>query len=178
MNDIEQERVTATRPGRFRTVGWTLLALGLGLALGFAPMWTRERALNRDLQDALTAASAYADSMEVARLHVLVSAALVEVERNDTERARSLMSRFYEGVDAHWQGVGSVLVPAAVNEIRKTRDQTITLLSRGSADGVFQVRSAHALFLAVADPSAEDIGRALMPTGQPADSTEAGGIGS
>ena len=91
----------------------------------------------------------------------LVSAALVEVERGDYDAARALVSSFYESIDNHWQGAVPAQVPGPVTEIRRTRDETISLLSTSAPDAVQRIRSAHAAFLVVADPSAADIGRAL-----------------
>ena len=159
--DTNESRPTSGRPSFIRTaLGW-ILTFALGLGIGYVPMWQKQQTLSQQLTAATASAEAHTDSMEVARMHVLVSAALVEVERGDYDAARAIVSSFYESIDNHWQGAVPAQVPGPVTEIRRTRDETISLLSTSAPDAVQRIRSAHAAFLVVADPSAADIGRAL-----------------
>ena len=157
--DTTETRPKGGRPSFVRTaLGW-ILTFALGLGISYVPMWQKQQTLSRELTAATASAEAHTDSMEVARMHVLVSAALVEVERGDYDAARALVSSFYERIDNHWQGTAQV--PGPVTEIRRTRDETISLLSTSAPAAVQRIRAAHAAFLVVADPGAADIGRAL-----------------
>lgn len=136
------QRILAfTIPWR-RVAFYVTLSVGFFL-LGFVPMWlsVNKAAEQRDVAQR---------ELRVRQLQNSLSAAMVDVQRGEYERARQTTSEFYTGLRNQIDAGDSSIFTAAQREKLKPllaeRDHVITLLARSDPAGVDRLFSIYSAY--------------------------------
>ena len=167
----QRERVKT----RLRHIGIGAGGLLLGFLIGYIAQIGAVRSVEGTLADTRQELEATRSDLEFTSLQARVGAAMAEASRGNYERARQLMSSFYQAVEELAPTVTDPATRRAIALAVRDRDDMITLLSRAAPESAQRLTMLYSSTFVAFDGFGRQSPTMVTPppdtTGQAADST-------
>jgi hypothetical protein len=141
---------------RNQWIGAAVVGLIVAFLIGFVPMWSRTRTLDRHLEETRF-------ELELYRIQSHMGAALAEAQRSNYERARQLMTQVFASLQDASPQIADPQRRQGAEAVLGERDEIITQLSRAEPESTQRLMLLYTRLFAAIDPLGRNAPASVTP---------------